>query len=95
MDRQEMLMDYYRRFRVECNLRMSMIPGVPREMPFYIYEGAHAAVSKEIRDEFDLSSEYESAFDGIFEYFNNSLKETDHFGKSDAATSEALERGEF
>ncbi|KNF08909.1 hypothetical protein CLPU_5c02160 [Gottschalkia purinilytica] len=95
MNEVEILLNYFKKFRVECHFRLDMVGGPMKDFPMHIYEAAYKQAKEDIIKEYNLSNEMSDNIDKVNNYFIKTLKETDHYGKADDLTVKLIESKEI
>ena len=95
MVNKDILIEYMRMFRLECHIRLDMVPGDIPEIPVFMYEGAHKVAKEMALKELNLSEEDGEVLDKVIDFFIEKVKELDHYGKADDLTIKTIESGAF
>lgn len=95
MANRNILLDYMTRFRLECHYRLDMVPGDIKELPIFMYKGAHESVKDSMVKELDLSQEDRESINEVGEFFLNKLQELDHYTKTDDMVMNEIHNGRF
>lgn len=97
MNSRDIIFKYLINFRIESNRRMSMIPGVPNEIPFYIYDGAHDAAKEATISQLELKEDDQSIakMNEVYEQFMKLFKENEHYSDTDDLIVKEIEEGKY
>lgn len=96
MNRKEILLAYMTNFRVECHVRLDMVPSDIAEFPIFMYKAAHDVAKEKTLDELNISDgEVAKSMDKVSELFISKLQELDHYGKADDFITKSIEADEF
>ena len=96
MNKKEALLEYMTNFRVECHVRLDMVPSDIAEFPIFMYKAAHeVAKEKTLQDLNITTKEISEAMDSVNELFVTKLEELDHYGKADDFITKMIESNNF
>lgn len=96
MDKKEILLEYMTNFRVECHVRLDMVPSDIAEFPIFMYKAAHEVAKEKTLQELNITAkEIGTAMDNIIDLFVTKLQELDHYGKADDLITRMIESDKF
>ncbi|MTI48782.1 hypothetical protein [Sporosalibacterium faouarense] len=93
MTEREILFNFMKKFRLNCNYRFMFMPIEIGTIPFHIYNEAYKEAKSEIKEQDNLSEEELKLIDNLYDFFMRTFKETENYNTADEIVVKEIQKG--